>query len=364
MKPHPGRLELEDDPGLGVQIKYKDTVHEIYGLCFLDEAAKKGKHTELTCTCVDGWCEELCFPKIHVMMREDEHKCLLALGVQTKRDINLKAQDAFEKQDARAMVDAYYELRLWDGTFRNVNNRNALWDFHIKYEKKLHTVSLVFGEAAKTATMRMKCDCDEARCGKLCYPKIHVMMREDEDRCLQALGLQSEQETNLKKLEQIRFELVQNSSRLEKVIDRARTRAVTTKNVEFIGRLNAKMVEWHAHVSGLVEWHTHVSTSLLVEAYTPHAREATATSSVNSASASPSTHRVESASGDDASSHSTGRLKPGQPAVGLPGNIPARPPIDRVENALDAERRPRKKPKTTRESREALQVIATNVPVI
>ena len=65
LQPHPGPYELEDDPGLGVHVRYKGEVHEIYGLSFLNEAAKKGKHTELTCTCVDGWCEELCFPKIH-----------------------------------------------------------------------------------------------------------------------------------------------------------------------------------------------------------------------------------------------------------------------------------------------------------
>ena len=353
VKPHPGRLELEDDPGLGVQIKYKDTVHEIYGLCFLDEAAKKGKHTELTCTCVDGWCQELCFPKIHVMMNEDEHKCKLAVGVRTKEDIKLKAREAFEKQDVRAMVDAYYELRLWDGMFRYVNSKQIERDnpfaIPVKYENKLHVVSgtLWLSQAAKTATHTgIKCDCYDACCGKLCYPKIHAMLKyeQHEDMGLQALGLQSEQETNLKKLYQIRLELVQNVSRFEKLIQRARFTAVQSKNVEFITRLNAKMVECHEYVSGLVDWHRHVSSDLpVVEAHkrgreTPHAREDTTTSSVNSASVSKDAHRADSASRDDASSHSA----------------------ERHENAV-YQGLPGKKPKTSRESRETLQAIATNV---
>ena len=345
MKPHPGRLELEDDPGLGVQIKYKDTVHEIYGLCFLDEAAKKGTHTELTCTCVDGWCQELCLPKIHVMMNEDAHKCLLAVGVRTKEDIKLKAREAFEKQDVRAMVDAYYELRLWDGMFRYVNSKQIERDnpfaIPVKYENKLHVVSgtLWLSQAAKTATHTgIKCDCYDACCGKLCYPKIHAMLKyeQHEDMGLQALGLQSEQETNLKKLSQIRLELVQNVSRFEKLIHRARFVAVQSKNVEFITRLNAKTVECNAYVSGLVDWHRHVSDLPVVEAHkrgraTP---QDTTTSSVNSASVSKDAHRADSASRDDASSHSAERL---ENAVyqGLPG----------------------KKPKTSRESRETLQAI-------
>ena len=47
LQPHPGPYELEDDPGLGVHVRYKGEVHEIYGLSFLNEAAKKGSTRSL-----------------------------------------------------------------------------------------------------------------------------------------------------------------------------------------------------------------------------------------------------------------------------------------------------------------------------
>ena len=357
----PGPIALDED---AVHIRYENQVHSIYGLSLLDDATKEGSHTDLECTC--GWSSIACFPKIHAMMNKDEHKCLVALGARTKESSNLKARRALEKQDVRAMVDAYYELRLWDRTFRyedyiKRDHLNRVYVNHtrrIKYKNTLHAVSRVsddeLGEAAKTAThMGLKCDCYDAWHGRLCYPKIHVMMKEDEDRCLQALGLQSKQEQNLKKPERRRPEHDVNAARVAELIEtlrlfqeelnRAGVLALMIEDPrEFVRRLSPKVVEWRAHLSGLVKYHT--PHAVKRHRAPPCAREHTTTSSVNSASVSPSAHRVDSASGDDASSHSTGRL----------------------ENAVDWRTviphcRPWARPKAPCESREALQAFAKNI---